>query len=534
MIFENKMQYNDFLLKLLQPMIESLRKDYHFADFSTTEFMELINQGLIEISSNIKDINDIAYLKKVFINIIDQKIKNILYQDENSSIFINYANQYLDFSTDQNTNLEKLKSMIKYFNDLDYVPNFDEFAYLINQYSEIEYLLKDISNGIIDNNELLKEEIFSSMLEVYSILYNNSNEENIEDDTLISQDDQISLSAEQQFFRELNKYPPLSNEKNIELLKKAKLGDTQSKDLFIKHNLRLVVVIAKKYQNRHYGMDFLDLIQEGYFGLTKAIERFDLDKGYTFSTYATWWIRQSITRSIADKARTIRIPVHVVEKMNQINMAESKLMNELNHTPTQQELIKEVKMSEETLNLIRQVNSPVSLDMQITDDATATIGSMISDNNSPYEDYSELSQDIDKLFQKVKLTEQESQVIKLHFGLIDGVEWTYKQIGDIYGVTRQRISQVIKKALRKIKLSQIIKYYADYMDNPTKASINVKSLIKVEEETPVEKNNPIISNIEQVKDKTSKEIDKNIIYPMPLTPLEIPQKSTPKKLVKNC
>jgi len=244
----------------------------------------------------------------------------------------------------------------------------------------------------------------------------------------------------------------LSLAEETELSERIANGDEEAKNRLAESNLRLVVSIAKRYVGR--GMLFLDLIQEGNIGLMKAVEKFDANKGYKFSTYATWWIRQAITRAIADQARTIRVPVHMVETINKLSRFQRQLTLELNREPTDEELAAKMGMSPEKIReVIKIAQDPVSLETPIGEEEDSHLGDFVPDeNNMSPEDFTiheMLKEEISDVL--LTLTEREEQVLRLRFGLDDGSSKTLEEVGQMFGVTRERIRQIEAKALRKLR-----------------------------------------------------------------------------------
>ncbi|MGN0504947.1 MAG: RNA polymerase sigma factor RpoD [Lachnospiraceae bacterium] len=255
-----------------------------------------------------------------------------------------------------------------------------------------------------------------------------------------------------QYLKEIGSYPLLTMEEEIELAKKIEQGDEQAKNMLAESNLRLVVSIAKRYVGR--GLSFLDLIQEGNLGLMKAAEKFDYNKGYKFSTYATWWIRQAITRAIADQSRTIRIPVHMSEVINKTYRVSRTLMQELGREPSEQEIADVMKLPLEKVREILKVSAdPISLDSPIGEEDDSHLGDFIKDDRimGPEEaaSYAMLQDQISKLLDT--LTEREQRVLILRFGLKDGRSRTLEEVGKEFNVTRERIRQIEAKALRKLR-----------------------------------------------------------------------------------
>ena len=276
----------------------------------------------------------------------------------------------------------------------------------------------------------------------------------------ISVDDPVRM-----YLREIGKIQLLSYEKELELAKKILENDEDAKQKLAEANLRLVVSIAKKYVGR--GMLFLDLIQEGNMGLIKAVEKFDYTKGFKFSTYATWWIRQAITRAIADQARTIRIPVHMVETINRLIRTSRHLLQQLGREPSPEEIAQEMELSVEKVMEIQKIaQDPVSLETPIGEEDDSHLGDFIQDEDSPAPhdaaSYTLLREQLEEVMNT--LTPREAKVLKLRFGLEDGKARTLEEVGREFDVTRERIRQIEAKALRKLRHPSRSKKLRDYMN----------------------------------------------------------------------
>ena len=307
------------------------------------------------------------------------------------------------------------------------------------------------------NDEFEEEPDIEDLKEVEDLKLDQITDNNFEG---VSVDDPVRM-----YLREIGKIPLLSYEKELELAKRILENDEEAKQELAEANLRLVVSIAKKYVGR--GMLFLDLIQEGNMGLIKAVEKFDYTKGFKFSTYATWWIRQAITRAIADQARTIRIPVHMVETINRLIRTSRHLLQQLGREPTPEEIAKEMDIPVEKVMEIQKIaQDPVSLETPIGEEDDSHLGDFIQDEDSPAPhdaaSYTLLREQLEEVMST--LTPREAKVLKLRFGLEDGKARTLEEVGKEFDVTRERIRQIEAKALRKLRHPSRSKKLRDYMN----------------------------------------------------------------------
>lgn len=279
-------------------------------------------------------------------------------------------------------------------------------------------------------------------------------------ETGINIDDPVKV-----YLKEIGRVPLLSSEEEIELAIRIGEGDVAAKQRLSESNLRLVVSIAKRYLGR--GMSFLDLIQEGNLGLIKAVDKFDYTKGFKFSTYATWWIRQAITRAIADQARTIRIPVHMVETINKVKKIQSQLLHQNGHEPTPHEIAEEIDMPvDKVREIMRVAQEPVSLETPIGEEEDSHLGDFIPDNDAPAPadaaSHTMLREQLSDVLST--LTPREEKVLRLRFGLEDGRSRTLEEVGKEFNVTRERIRQIEAKALRKLRHPSRSRKLKDYLD----------------------------------------------------------------------
>ena len=323
----------------------------------------------------------------------------------------------------------------------------------------------DQINTFYDNCESLNIEIVEDM--------NIDADLKIGLDSNMTDDLEMALSTEgiaiddpvKIYLKEIGRVPLLTTEEEIELAQRMAKGDSYAKKRLSEANLRLVVSIAKKYVGR--GMQFLDLIQEGNLGLIKAVEKFDYTKGFKFSTYATWWIRQAITRAIADQARTIRIPVHMVETINKVKKVSSQLLHTSGHEPTAEEISDELDMPvDKVREIMRVAQEPVSLETPIGEEEDSHLGDFIQDDEAsqPSEEasYTLLREQLEEVLST--LTPREEQVLRMRFGLIDGKPHTLEEVGKEFDVTRERIRQIESKALRKLRHPSRSKKLRDFLN----------------------------------------------------------------------
>ena len=294
-------------------------------------------------------------------------------------------------------------------------------------------------------------------------------EEELDEAALNSQYlDDVSDDSVRLYLREIGKIPLLTGDEELELAQKVKEGDKRAKDKMAEANMRLVVSIAKRYSGR--GLDFLDLIQEGNTGLLRAVEKFDPDKGFKFSTYATWWIRQAITRAIADQARVIRIPVHMVETINKLLRTQRRMTQELNREPTMDELAKELDMEQSKIEYVMKIKQDIhSLDAGVGRDGEeedSVLGDFIEDEDSTTPEESASNQLLKEQVQAIlsSLSDREQKIVKMRFGLDNGKSHTLEEVGQEFAVTRERIRQIEAKALAKLRKHKDAKKLHEYLN----------------------------------------------------------------------
>ena len=382
---------------------------------------------------------------------VDTQIRKDGHMEENAQKFLEKMNELValgkkkksildvqeinDFFTDMDLSAEQMEKVFEYLEG----NNIDVLRITADTDDDVEV---DLDDMIAEEEEVDMESIDLSVPEGVSI------------------EDPVRM-----YLKEIGKVPLLSAEREIELAKRMEEGDEDAKKELAEANLRLVVSIAKRYVGR--GMLFLDLIQEGNLGLIKAVEKFDYHKGYKFSTYATWWIRQAITRAIADQARTIRIPVHMVETINKLIRVSRQLLQELGREPLPEEIAKELDMPVERVREILKISQePVSLETPIGEEEDSHRGDFIQDDNVPVPAEAAaqtlLKEQLDEVLDT--LTEREQKVLRLRFGMNDGRARTLEEVGKEFDVTRERIRQIEAKALRKLRHPSRSRKLRDYLD----------------------------------------------------------------------
>ena len=363
---------------------------------------------------------------------------------------------------------EKLKQLLamakKKKNVLEYQEIVDFLAELALNEEQIEKVIEHLEKSGIDVLRITNDDD-DDVIDDEEIMLSEEDEVDMENIDL-SVPDGISIEDPvRMYLKEIGKVPLLSAEEEIELAQRMEEGDEDAKKRLAEANLRLVVSIAKRYVGR--GMLFLDLIQEGNLGLIKAVEKFDYRKGYKFSTYATWWIRQAITRAIADQARTIRIPVHMVETINKLIRVSRQLLQELGREPTPEEIAAEMNMPVDRVREILKISQePVSLETPIGEEEDSHLGDFIQDDNVPVpSDAAAFTLLKEQLVEVLgTLTEREQKVLRLRFGLDDGRARTLEEVGKEFNVTRERIRQIEAKALRKLRHPSRSRKLKDYLD----------------------------------------------------------------------
>ena len=320
--------------------------------------------------------------------------------------------------------------------------------------------LDDLYNAFHENN-----------IEIISEDFSDEDDAADDGDMLVIEDVELPKNANindpvRMYLKEIGKISLLSQDEELEISKRVEEGDEEAKRLLAESNLRLVVSIAKRYVGRN--LSFLDLIQEGNIGLMKAVDKFDASKGYKFSTYATWWIRQAITRAIADQAKTIRVPVHMVETINKLKRIQRQLTLELNREPTEEEIAKKMGTTEEKVREIFKISQdPLSLETPIGEEDDSHLGDFLKDESSMSPEEYAINEVLKDEIEEVlcTLTPREEEVLKLRFGLKGGTCHTLEEVGNMFGVTRERIRQIEAKALRKLRHPSRSRKLKDYLSD---------------------------------------------------------------------
>lgn len=324
-------------------------------------------------------------------------------------------------------------------------------------------------DGVLDN-DLIIDDTVVPLGDIEEPAIEELEDEEEDDEDVLNQGqyfDDASDDSVRLYLREIGKIPLLNSEEELALAKRVVAGEKKAKDKMAEANMRLVVSIAKRYSGR--GLDFLDLIQEGNTGLLRAVEKFDPDKGFKFSTYATWWIRQAITRAIADQARTIRIPVHMVETINKLLRTQRRMTQELNREPTIEELAKELEMEPDKVEYVIKIKQDItSLDAGVGrdgEDEDSVLGDFIEDEDGTTPEESATSQLLKEQVQSIlsTLSDREQKIVKMRFGLENGKSHTLEEVGQEFAVTRERIRQIEAKALAKLRKHKDAKKLHEYL-----------------------------------------------------------------------
>ena len=469
-----KLDEND-IYGVLRHMFTSLYKNYDYM-FTEDEFKLMVLSEIKE--SKTTYLGDVDY--NVYINdIVNDKIISCLNSNKQVDIINKYINKNFNTVSDFKYSISCLKKLDYFLETYNLELNPNMLMELINNNKifceSIELLVNKYRKQIVSGN---LEYIFDDyrivlIIETYCMINNIEIKE--KEEVLADDKDMNSSDSVKSYLNEIGKIPLLSREEEIELAKKVASGDELARTKFIESNLRLVVNIAKKNIGR--GVDFLDLIQEGNMGLTTAVDRYDVNVGCKFSTYASWWIRQAIIRSVEEKGRVIRIPSYVYQKFSEYRNVERKLEIKYNRTPTIDEIAKEMKISVNEANRLYQLQADtVSLNKFVNEEEdTELVDLLIADEDDTIDDvdYQFLKSDVNKLLNNSGLKPREIEIICLRYGLLNGVPMTLLAIGEKMNISRERIRQIEAKAIKKLKCSRHIGSLVTYMDDPEKIIKNI-------------------------------------------------------------
>ena len=477
----NTMNQNEIYNTILTTVV-SIYKEFRYLGLSKDEYKELVLNVIDMSKEKYKD--NIPYTtfidKNIKEHIIEYMSKKVIDQKTCTKILNNYIN-------DKFTNIKTYKDAIKYFDNLSVFfsiyninSNIDLIMDLISTNKTFEKMLilitkhyyNQIVNGHIES--VIENNLLTQSIETYCVLENiDVQEENLNLEELAFEG---TKDIDRMYFQDITRIPLLTPEQEKEICLNIKNGDEKAKKKLIESNLRLVANVAFRYMNR--GMDLMDLIQEGNMGLMKAVDRFEIDKGFKFSTYATWWIRQAITRALADQSRAVRLPVHLNEKITKYRKAYGKLSANLTREPTIDDIAKEMKMSAKEVSKLAQVQTDIiSINTKINDEGDTELGDLIESDSETPEDIiikRRFKKDILELIDKCFLTTREKDVIMCRYGFATGEPMTLEEIGRKYNVTRERIRQIESKALKKISLPPYVDAFAEYAENPEQALKKLK------------------------------------------------------------
>ena len=428
--------------KKVNSVIEKLESDYSYISITKEHLKALITSDV-----------DLNTIEKKLKNYCESEVKEKLDSNNSVEVIDSFIKDKLKFNTKIEHNIIKLKKLGAFLSRYDYILDIDVLNKLVTSNAYLDKLFKEISLSQTESSEskissiIAEDSFISSLIEGYCCLNNIQIQDKLDDLEEDCYADNLKI-----YFQEIRKYHLLTKEEEINLFYEYNSGSISAKKKLIESNLRLVIPIAKKY--KYHGLSFEDLIQEGNIGLMTSIEKFDVTKGYKLSTYATWWIRQAITRAIADQARTIRIPVHMVETINRLKKVQSQLLHENGVEPSEELIAEKMDLPVERVReIMRVAQEPVSMETPIGPEEDSRLMDFIRDEDALAPDEAALktitNEDIDGVLKT--LTPREESVIRLRFGLQDGRCHTLEEVGSEFNVTRERIRQIEAKALRKLR-----------------------------------------------------------------------------------
>ncbi len=499
------------IFEQLLPETNSIYNSFKYIEISEEEYKKLVLNVIKDSKKTYKgNISYTKFIKKKIQKILFEKAENLLFSSNSIKIINNYIDQNFYTVSNYKDSIKYFKNLDVFFETYNYTLDLDLLIQLINNNSIFNKMIELIfskystqimagnSEKIFDNSSLILTIETYCMLNDIEIKELDLNEEKYDFvDEDIDATDSLKL-----YMREIGKYPLLTANQEKELFEKIKKGDNDAKNLFIKSNLRLVVSIAKRYQGK--GLSFSDLIQEGSLGLIRAVDKFDVEKGYKFSTYAIHWIKQAIIRALANKGRNIRVPVHLYEKIGKYKKVFAILNLKLNRLPTASEIADEMGLPvSEIIKLQELQNEPISINTPLKKEEEDTeFGDFIPASDEPPEDVAikdTLKTQIKILIEKCNLTERELGVLSLRFGLNNEIQMTLEEVGAIFGITRERARQIEAQALKKLRKLKYTKKLAVYTDNPEKSLENIEEYKKRYKEDGISYKTYLNDNI--IKDK---------------------------------